>query len=216
MLSSGSGDQLCSPLVALLWRWLFSVLVYWDFHVGGLFLCPALFLWGRFSVPSAPSAVSVLWWFTICFSILWVSLTLDAAHWCRRWALLSATWSDLRSGLLLTCSWPSCLSSVCLLIVRAEIISLPLSLSVVHFQRSHPLCCCARLQFAVCYSGFFGGGVSLPWGCADLSQERLGEFCTSCGAHLFVLSNVSQAALEMATAAATKFSECNMLWGSFP
>jgi hypothetical protein len=29
------------------------VLVYWDFHGWGLFLCPSPFLWGRFSVPSA-------------------------------------------------------------------------------------------------------------------------------------------------------------------
>jgi hypothetical protein len=40
------------------------------------------------------------------------------------------------------------------------------------------------------------------------------------GAHLFGLSNVSQAGLEPAAAAAVvaalKFSQCNGLWGSFP
>jgi hypothetical protein len=80
MLSSGSGDYLCSPLVALLWRWLFPVLIYWGFCAGGLFPFPIPFLWGRFCVLSAPSVVSELWWFTICFSILGGSLTLSAAH----------------------------------------------------------------------------------------------------------------------------------------
>jgi hypothetical protein len=40
MLPSGSGDHFCSPLVARLWKWLFTVLVYWDFHTGVLFLAP--------------------------------------------------------------------------------------------------------------------------------------------------------------------------------
>jgi hypothetical protein len=55
-----------------------------------------------------------------------------------------------------------CLSSVCLLIVHAEVSSLALPLSLVHFQCSCPLCCCARLQFTVCYLGFFCGGSVCP------------------------------------------------------
>jgi hypothetical protein len=39
----------------------------------------------------------------------------------------------------------------------------------VHFQYSSSLCCCARLQFAVCFSAFFGGVGQSSQGCADLS-----------------------------------------------
>jgi hypothetical protein len=61
----------------------------------------------------------------------------------------------LGTGLSPTCSWPSCLSGIYLLIVHAEI-SFPSSL--VHFQLSCPLCCCTRLQFTVyCSVVFFGG-----------------------------------------------------------
>jgi hypothetical protein len=66
----------------------------------------------------------------------------------------------LGSGLSPTHSLPSCLSCFSLLVVHAEISSLPLPLSSVHFHHSHPLCCCARLQFSVCYSVFLGGEVS--------------------------------------------------------
>jgi hypothetical protein len=42
----------------------------------------------------------------------------------------------------------------------------------------------------------------------------------ACGAHLFVLSNDAQVGLELAVVAAvrngSKFSQCNVLWGSFP
>jgi hypothetical protein len=62
---------------------------------------------------------------------------------------------------------------------------------------------------------FFGGVVSLPRDCAGLSLGWLGEFCVTHGAHLFGLSNVLKAGLEP-VAAALKFSQCNMLWGSLP
>jgi hypothetical protein len=39
---------------------------------------------GHWSV-SWPPAVSMLWWFADCFSILQGCLTLDVAHWLRRW-----------------------------------------------------------------------------------------------------------------------------------
>jgi hypothetical protein len=78
MLPSGS-DQLCNPLTALFWRWLFVVFVYWDFCAAGIFVCHTPFLLGRFSVPSAPSAVPVLWRFAVCFSVLWDSSVLCAA-----------------------------------------------------------------------------------------------------------------------------------------
>jgi hypothetical protein len=123
---------------------------------------------------------------------------------------------------LITCPIStSCFSSVCLLMVHAEISSLLLPLSPAHFQHSQPLCYCARLQFTVCCSVFFGGRVSLPRGFAGLSQRWLREFCVLCGAHLFSLLNVSQTGLELVVAAAAsgaalKISQCNVLWESFP
>jgi hypothetical protein len=105
------------------------------------------------------------------------------------------------SGLSLTCSQPSCLSSVCLLILCTEINSLPLPPSLVHFQCACPLCCCARSQFAVSCSVFLGG-VTLPRGFTSLSQGLLGEFHMTRGVYLFVLSNVWKTGLKPAAAAA--------------
>jgi hypothetical protein len=72
------------------------------------------------------------------------------------------------------------------------------------------------LLFVIQLFFFLGGGLSLPKGCASLSQGWLGEFCVMRGAHLFGLSNVLQAGLEPAVAAevavaALKFSQCNVL-----
>jgi hypothetical protein len=44
MLSSGSGDLLCSLPAVWLWSWVFVVLVYW-----GLVSLPPPFLWGKVS-----------------------------------------------------------------------------------------------------------------------------------------------------------------------
>jgi hypothetical protein len=79
------------------------------------------------------------------------------------------------------------LSSVCLLIVHAEISSL-LSPFRCTFSISAPLCCCARLLFTV-VQFFLGGRGTLLRGSADLSWGWLGEFHMKCGAHLFGLSN---------------------------
>jgi hypothetical protein len=64
-------------------------------------------------------------------------------------------------------------------------------------------------------------GVSLPRGCAGLSQGWLGEIHIMRGAHLFVLSTVSLTGLELVTAAmvamaATKFSQCIICGEAFP
>jgi hypothetical protein len=48
---------------------------------GGLFFCFTPFLWVK--VSDLPSAISVLWWFAVCFSILQCHLTLDVAHWLK-------------------------------------------------------------------------------------------------------------------------------------
>jgi hypothetical protein len=71
-------------------------------------------------------------------------------------------------------AWPSCLSSVCLLIVHAKISSLPLPPSPMHSQLSCPLCYCSRLQFAVSCSIFLEGS-SLPRGCAGFSWGGWGN-----------------------------------------
>jgi hypothetical protein len=83
-----------------------------------------------------------------------------------------------------------------------------------------PLLLCASIEFAVYCSVllFLGGRQSAQE--AGLSWEWLGEFHVMHGAHLFGLPNVSQAGLEPAAvataAAAHKFSQYNMAWGSFP
>jgi hypothetical protein len=128
-----------------------------DFHSGGSFLCPSTFLWVRFSVVSQkPPLLSVccdcslfVFSFVGQFGFGYCSLAQEMSSVV---CYLPCFWEWL-----IACrSPPSCLSSVCLLIVHAEISSLPLPLSLLHFQCSCPLCCCARLQFTV-YLGFLGG-----------------------------------------------------------
>jgi hypothetical protein len=79
------------------------------------------------------------------------------------------------------------------------------------------------------YSVIFWVGQS-TWGCAGLySWGWLGEIHMVNGVHLLVLSNDVQAGLEVVAAVAlamvvevaavrndSKFSHCNVLWGSFP
>jgi hypothetical protein len=83
-----------------------------------------------------PTVISVLWYFAVCFSILQDSLTLGAIHWFGKWSLWSATCPASGSGLSPACCQPSCLSSVYLLMVHAEISIFPLPLSPVHFEFS--------------------------------------------------------------------------------
>jgi hypothetical protein len=92
---------------------------------------------GQKSISQLP-AVRMLWWFAHCFSILQCHLTLDAAHWLRRWGLWTATCPISGSGLSLAHCQPFCLSSLCLLKVHAEISSLPAFSSVL--TATVPLC----------------------------------------------------------------------------
>jgi hypothetical protein len=97
-----------------------------------------------------------------------------------------------------------------------------LSLSQVYFQHFHPLCGCARLQFAVYCSVFLGGWVSLPRGLCWFIPGVAGGILhdTWC---LPAWSDVSQAGLELPVAAFTMteaeaahlFSQYNKVWRSF-
>jgi hypothetical protein len=64
---------------------------------------------------------------------------------------------------------------------------------------------------------FLHGGVSLPWGlCWFIPGVSGGGVML--GAHLFGLLNISQAGLEPASGSmvALLFSQCNVMWRSFP
>jgi hypothetical protein len=116
------------------------------FHCAGLlgacfFALPSSLGQDQWSLSQLP-AVSVLWWFADCFSILQCHLTLDVAHWLRRWVLWAATCPILGSGLSPACCWPFCLSSLCFLKVHMEISSLLLSPSLVCFQLPTPSAVC--------------------------------------------------------------------------
>jgi hypothetical protein len=66
---------------------------------------------------------------------------------------------------------------------------------------------------------FFGGGVSLPRAVLVYSSGGWGNSAKCC-AHLFGLSNISQAGLELAVAAVAMMvvaaPKNNILWESFP
>jgi hypothetical protein len=101
-----------------------------------------------------------LWWFAVCFPILQSHLTLDVAHWLRRWALWTSTCLISGIGLSSASCRHSCLSSHCLL--KAPYCS-PFGCALPEFL-SPLLCASFRLIFIVQF--FCGGMVSLPrWLC---------------------------------------------------
>jgi hypothetical protein len=129
----------------MLWSWVIAVLVYWVLAS----LHRALSLGqGQISVRWLP-AISVLRWFAECFSILQCPLTLDVAHWLRRWALWTTICPVPGTGFSPAYCCPFCLSSLCLLKAHAEISSLPLPL--LWFTQSTSLLC-VLFQFLVYYS----------------------------------------------------------------
>jgi hypothetical protein len=87
------------------------------------------------------------------------------------------------------CSRPSCLSHVCLLIVQAKIMSLPLPHSPVLFQLSSPLYCCTRLH-SLFIVQFFCRGQSAQ-GLCWLFPGCLGYFHVTHDIYLYGLYNVS-------------------------
>jgi hypothetical protein len=86
ILSSHTRDQLFNPLPALLWRWLVTVFVYWDFHTVSFFLCLAPFFSVRLCC-ICPFCCPVLLHFVVYFSVFQRSSGLDAAPWLKRRAL---------------------------------------------------------------------------------------------------------------------------------
>jgi hypothetical protein len=128
------------------------VLVYWDFHTGSFFAPPpfsgASLVFHHPLCCQCVMMVSCLFFsFVRQFGFGYCSLSqemISVIHSCPASG----------SGLLPACYLPSCLFQI----VHAKTSSLPLPLSLLHFQCSNPLCCCARLQFAVCYSVFWGMG----------------------------------------------------------
>jgi hypothetical protein len=136
MLLSGSGDQLCNPLPALLWKWLVSVFVSWDFHTGGLFLCPVPFLWGRLC-PTCP-----LCW--LCFIAVCCLLFSFAGQFCFGCCSLAQEMSSVI--LYFPCFRESLIASLLSVFTAfpvfvywqldTETSSFLLPLSLVHFQCS--------------------------------------------------------------------------------
>jgi hypothetical protein len=104
-----------------------------------------------------PPDVSLLWLFADYFSILPCHLTLDVAHWFRRWALWTTTCPISGNDLSPSLCQPFCLSSLCLLNVHMEISSLILPPFSSALAANMPLCC-VFLVPCLLFS-FFGGGL---------------------------------------------------------
>jgi hypothetical protein len=181
--------------------------------------CPLSLGQGRWSI-SRPPGFSVLWWFADYFSILRYCLTLDVAHWLRRWTLWTATCLISGSSLLTTSCWPFCLSSLCLLKVPVEISSL--------LSATPPLCCVLLLsslfivQFSLCVCVCGGGGEGQSAQGAMLVYSRGGwgilQYCVMLGAHLLVCQmSIKQVwSQHLVVVRALLFSQCNVARRSFP
>jgi hypothetical protein len=157
MLSSGSGGQLCSPPVVLLWS-LFSLCLL----TGGLLLCLTPFVWGKVNDLSAGPLLSAcdgfLFVFQFCRAIwLWVLLTGSGEELCGPLPALpqAVAYHPPTVGL-------PAFPTICLLIVHREISSLLLPPSLVHLQHFCPLCCVLVFTSLFIVQFFFceGGGQS--------------------------------------------------------
>jgi hypothetical protein len=78
-------------------RWLITVFFYRDISTGGLFLCPTPFLWGRFSMPTTPSAsvldCSPLFVFQFCEAVqFWMLLSASVDQLCNPLQLCFREW----------------------------------------------------------------------------------------------------------------------------
>jgi hypothetical protein len=102
-----------------------------------------------------------------------------------------------RQWIITTYCWPSCLSSICLLIVHIGISSLLLPPSPVCCQNFHPLCCVLVFSSLFIVQNFFARVSICLGGYAGLSQGWLEEYLMMLVAHLFGLLNISQVDLEL-------------------
>jgi hypothetical protein len=100
--------------------------------------------------------------------------------------------------LITTCCWPSCLSSIGLLIVRTEIISLLFPLLWCAFSVC-PFCCVLVFSSLFIVQLFFVcGGSVCPGAMLVYPMGGCGNNHVTLGSHLFGLPNVSHAGLEPA------------------
>jgi hypothetical protein len=113
----------------------------------------------------------MLLWFGHSFSIFQCHLTLDVAHWLKRWALLTSICPVLSSSLSPTCCCPSYHSSLCSLKVRVEISSLPLPLSPM-CTAPCPLCCIFLLSSLFIIQFLF-----IYFFCGTVESVCAGELC---------------------------------------
>jgi hypothetical protein len=110
MLSSGSGDQSYSPLIVLLWRWLFNVLIYW-----GLGFLPHPFSVGQGQCSVSLTLLSVCYDGSL-FNFLW-QFDFGCFLMAQEMSFVIHNLPCLREWLITCCCQPSCLSRLCLLIV---------------------------------------------------------------------------------------------------
>jgi hypothetical protein len=212
MLSSGSREHLCSPLVVLPWRWLFAVRVYWRLVS---LPCPLSLGQDHWSV-SQFLVVSMLWCFTVCFSILQSHLTLDVAHWLRWWALWTAVCPISGSGWSLALCGPSCLSSHLFTDGPCGDQFLAPPCLFNELSTSCPLCCVFSVH-CLLLSFFCGQGQSAQG--AMLAYLRGGWGNTTW--HLTFTCLVCQMSLkqiwswQLAVMATLLFSQCNVVGWSF-
>jgi hypothetical protein len=114
---------------------------------------------------------------------------------------------------------PVCLSSLCLLKVCTEIMSLPFPPSLVPSEHPDPSVTCLFsvpcLLFHFFAFIFAGGGQSVQWSMLVYPRGSCGN--TACHLFALLLVHISQAdlALSSGSAGALLFSQCNVVWRSF-
>jgi hypothetical protein len=160
----------------------------------------------------------VLCWFVDCFSIL-LRLTLDIAHWFRRWTLWTTICPISGSRSTPAYCQPVYLSRLCLLKVPVVICSLSFPLSPVCSVHPAPSAACSFSVPCLLFSFFFltGQRQSVQGTMLVYPKGSCGNTHISCCLFAHLLVCVSQAGLELASGGtgALLFSQCNVAWRSF-